>query len=149
MDLNIEHYPASRFSFPYLLPNIYVDINQAVRDKLKPGEQLTNRTALRILNQIQWKSTIAAIVTKPSFLIICSGVVMFSGFLIPATSTALLAARVGLAALGGYGFGFVYDNTQNNFLPRLSLAFELQNERAKNYIFRINLAQEELNFRLD
>ena len=56
MTLHIECYLGKRFAIFSFTPVFSVDLNTSVKEKLNDGEQLTNATALKILEQIKFNS---------------------------------------------------------------------------------------------
>jgi len=147
MAINVECYPNRNFQWLFFTPMFNVDINQAVKDKLRPGEQLTNATALRIFKQIKWKSDMLSLLTKPIVSISLSCIVLLAGFFIPASGIALYAARVFVSTVGGSMVGYSFENGFNGFLPLLSRAYRDQSQRASEYIRIIeNAAGHEKRF---
>lgn len=84
-------------------------ISGLIKANQNPTTALTHTEALRILNQIRWKSEVKAFFTHPVVVLIGAFVVLVAAHLIPLTHIALvtvsLALRMICGALIGAGIG--------------------------------------------
>lgn len=144
--INIDHYPARRFILCGCTPIFSVDLNQAVKEKLKNGEQLTNATALRILKEIKWKSDIRSFLTKPIVAISVSLGVLIAGLCIPTAITVLTVTSMLLQILGAGMLGYSLENYWNDFLPDLSRAYSALSQKASEHITVLEAASQEMQF---
>jgi hypothetical protein len=138
--LSIEHYPNKSFGVRFY-PRIFsftIDLNQSVRNKLKAGEVLTNELAVKIFNQIKWKSDVLSFLTKPVVFIPSAVAVTVAGFAIPMTGVALTVTSLALCSLGGFMGGLSYmELCSNKILSELSQAYSEQSTRAAEYIKKL------------
>lgn len=145
MNLHIEHYPAVGFVGPITSIPWFIDIHEAVKGKLKEGEQLINATALKIFKQIKWKSDVYGFLTKPVVLISLSAAILTIGVAIRSVTERgpAYVAGVIVSALGAGLLGFVVQNTYNGFFSKLSEAYRDQSNKAKEYIGQIEAAKDQ------
>ena len=147
MTLAIEHYPEVLFSFPVLGCSFNVDLNESVQSKLKPGEQLTNATALKILKRIKVESDILSFLTKPIVAFPLSiGVAALGLGLTAVAGVVACIASLFFCILGGSMLGFYIKNSFNGSLPRVSEAYGAQSRLASEYIEAIKAAEGEITF---
>lgn len=151
MSLNIPHYPnisvqqSLFFVFTY---NFKIDLNQAVKEKLGRGQELTNALALKIFKQIKLESDILSFLTKPIVFIPLSVAVCTAGLVWPETGVALVAIGIMICALGGGMLGTSIREPFDNFLSQLSQAYSNQSKRAAEYIKNLESSNQEFLFTL-
>jgi len=150
--MNIDNYPNSYiYKFP-LISFFTIDLNQSVKEKLKPGEVLTNATALKIFKQIKLKSDVLSFLTKPIVLIPLSASILVTGFFIPVPGSAVIATAIAvgvfvLSLLSSFVLGYSIQNRGN--LSKLSQEYKDQSRRAAEYIRAIKASNQEIVFSLD
>ena len=144
--LDIKNVPGTRFGLPFGC-SFNVGVKESVQSKLKPGEQLTNATALKILKRIKLESDIKSFLTKPIVAIPLSiGVLALGLGLTAVAGVVAFVAGLFFAGLGGGMLGFCAENSLNGFLPNLSKAYRIQSIQASKYIRQIDAAEGEINF---
>jgi hypothetical protein len=147
MTINFEHSPYQTFQLLPCLPEVTIDMSRSVQNKLKPGEQLTNATALRILRQIKRESDVLSFFTRPIVLISLSIVgVLTATTLFLMNPILRVAGAIALVAACGVA-GYTIENTFNGFLPKVSRAYSEQSRLAAEHIRTIENSTHELSFR--
>lgn len=151
MRLNIDYYPNKQFQFScFSIPvyNFKIDLNQAVKEKLNRGQELTNALALKIFKQIKLKSDVLSFLTKPIVFIPLAAALLATDFFLPKTGIVLVAVGVMIRALGGFMLGISISDSFDNFLYPLSQAYSDQSRRAAEYIQNLESSNQEIVFTL-
>lgn len=133
--ITIEHYPNTLFALGGFSA-FSVDINDAVKAKMKDGEELTDKTALSILESIKIKSMIMSQLSYPPIAIALAVLASGSGALLTITSVGVAAILgVALTILGLVTTGLII--LCDNDLDKLSEAYSQQKYQATQYIGEI------------
>lgn len=133
--VTIENYPEKHMKFS-CFPQFEININKAVREKLKT-EELTHDTALRILNDIQFWSKVKSyiplgVLLGNAVLMFVTGFAVITAVLTPTVNVAIIISLVALAIFATVVFLIVMGS--DDFLRAYSEAHENQSQRAQKYI---------------
>lgn len=116
--------------------------------------ELTNLTALKVLKEIRFESSLLSLALSPVAIIILSASVpciLFGAIVITGVETALITLALLVAAVAfTLTIAHILDNTiGNDDLHKMSRAYENQAREAKDYVATLERQVTELTFRTE